>query len=253
MPTQNPILIKRYRFFTSARVILEDELFLKLLKNPHYSYITAISHHTLKVPTGVKAKHKKTINIYLDGGIDAVFAKFNDTARNEIRKTFKLEGLEFRHNDGNWEEMYALYRRFRAAKHLEQKPLSFLKPSLVFSLYWRGELISCMTCYDVFPYLRIQNIFSKLNHDDKDLRKMIGYATRRLIYEVCRYGCEHGYRLVDLASANFTDPKKAGITAFKSSFGGVVEDEYTYTYRSGPIRLLGGLYRAVFGATLSRV
>ncbi|MDP2947297.1 MAG: hypothetical protein Q8N88_04215 [Nanoarchaeota archaeon] len=63
---------------------------------------------------------------------------------------------------------------------------------------------------------------------------MISIATRRLVYEVCKYGKEHNYKLFDLGSmpADLKDKKKAGIAAFKGSFGGTLEDEYTYTYKS---------------------
>lgn len=238
MPTQNPILIKRYMFLTSARVILHDELFLDLVRKHTHAYIVGISHHALSVPASVAVKHKKTINIYLDGTIDDIFKCFNDTARNEVRRTFAMSGFSFTMNDGNYTAVYPLYRAFRIAKKLELRPLAFLKPCLLFSAYYNGELISVITCYDVFPYLRIQNIFSKLDNGDKEVRRLTGYATRRLIYEICKYGADHGHILLDMASANFTDPAKAGITQFKGSFGGRVEDEYTYTYRSPFIRFL---------------
>ncbi len=244
MATQNPIITKRFGLFTSARVILDDDLFLKLVRERAHSYIVGISHSVLIVPGDIVVKHKKTINIYLGGAFEDVFKRFNDTARNEVRRTFSMSELSFTMNDGNYAAVYPLYRAFRIAKKLELRPLTFLTPCLLVSAYLKGELISAITCYDVFPYLRIQNIFSKLDTGDKDVRRLTGYATRRLIYELCKYGNEHGHILLDMASANFTDLTKAGITQFKGSFGGKVEDEYTYTYRSPFIQFLSNIRRS---------
>jgi len=237
----NPLLYRRYLFFTSARVILNDQLFSDLVRKRACSYIVGISHHTLNLPRNVAVKRKKTINISLAGSFDDIFKHFNDTARNEIRRTFEITEFSFTVNDGNYKEVYLLYRLFRIAKKLKLRPLAFLASGLLFSAYYKSELISTITCYDAFPYLRIQNIFSKLDRGDRDVRRLVGYATRRLIYEICRYGNMQGFSLLDLASANFTNPAKAGITQFKSSFGGIVADEYTYTYRSGILRFLGGI------------
>jgi len=234
----NPILYRRYLFFTSARVVLDDRLFLDLVRERAYSYVVGISHHLLDLPRDIAVKHKKTINIYLTGKFDDIFKRFNDTARNEIRRTLGSTEFSFSLNDGNYKDAYAMYRAFRVAKKLELRPLAFLQPCLLFSAYYKGELISTITCYDVFPYLRVQNIFSKLDESNKELRRLTGYATRRLIYEIAGFGNKRGYTLLDMASANFTEPAKAGITQFKSSFGGKVEDEYTYTYRSKMVQFI---------------
>ena len=238
---ENPIVERKYLFFTSARVILNDDLFLDLVKKKAYSYIVGVSHKKLPVASDITIKHKKTINIYLEGSFDDILKKFNDTSRNEIRKTFNTEEFSFQRNDANLDAVYALYKPHRIAKKLEVRARSFLEPCLIFTAYYKNELISVITCYDAKPYLRIQNIFSKLPNGDKEFRRITGYASRRLVYELCKYGNENGYTLLDMASANFTDPGKAGITQFKNSFGGIVEDEYIYTYRRTIPRLLGNV------------
>ncbi len=149
----------------------------------------------------------------------------------------KMEGLEFTRNDGKWSEVYAMYLRHRTARNLPIHALPFLQQCILFNAYWEGALVSTITCYDAHPYLRIQNIFSKLDGDDKELRRIAGFAARRLVYEICTYGNGNGYQFLDMASANFTNPAKAGITQFKNSFGGVVSDEYTYTYKNALLRL----------------
>lgn len=241
--TINPIVERKYAFFKSARVILNDELFLHLVRDKAYSYIVGLSHQDLSVPLGVKAKHKKTSLINLKHPIDQILARFRDTTRNEVRKTFGMPEMKIVMNDARTGEMHELYRAFRKAKNLEIHYKSFLESATRFSAYYNGELIAVITVYEVPPKMRIQNIFSKIDHEDSEMRKIVGFATRRLMYDICKYGSEHGYESLDLASVNLSDPAKSGITQFKLSFGGDISDEYTYTYRSSIIQILSKLKR----------
>ena len=234
-----PFVERTYLFFRYARVILNDELLTRLIHERVYSYIVGVSHTKIAFEYNVSMRQKKTLIIPLDASLEQVFRSFNDTARNEIRRTERTPEFAFTVNDGKWDDVYALYRAHRKERGLPIHPLHFLKWGMLFNAYWKGVLISTITCYDAKPYLRIQNIFSKLAGKDKELRRITGYASRRLVYEICKYGNENGYTLLDMASANITDPAKAGITQFKSSFGGVLIDEYIYTYKSALVRLMG--------------
>lgn len=236
-----PFLERKFLFFTYARVILNDELLQRLIRDHAYSYIVGVSHKELVFNVPVAMRQKKTINIYLRKPLEEVFRGFSDTARNEIRRTETMRDLTFTKDDGNWDAVYAMYKIHRKARGLPVQKVSFLQQCMAFNAYWRGELVSTITCYDAKPYLRIQNIFSRIAGDDRELRRVTGYASRRLVYEICKFGNEGGYALLDMASANVTDPRKAGITQFKNSFGGIMEDEYTYTFKKNMPRLLGAL------------
>lgn len=240
-----PFIEQKYFFFTYARVILNDELLTRLIRERAHSYIVGISHNELNLGPAVSVRRKKTINVYLDKPFEEIFRGFNETARNEIRRTERMKELTFTVNDGKWNEVYAVYLCHRKARSLPIHPLPFLQQCMLFNAYWRGELISTITCYNAKPYLRIQNIFSSVAGDNKELRRVIGYASRRLVYEICKYGNENGYKLLDMASANITDPAKAGITQFKNSFGGILKDEYTYTYKKFLPWLFGKLKRVI--------
>lgn len=240
-----PFVERKFIFFTYARVILNDELLTRLIQKRAHSYVVGISHNKLDFGSSVSVRQKKTIIIKLDAPLEEIFRKFSDTARNEIRRTEKTGDLTFSRNDGNWKKVYALYLRHRNERGLPVHPLPFLQQCMLFNAYWKGTLISTITCYDAKPYLRIQNIFSKLAKGDMELRRVTGYAARRLVYEICKYGNKNGYRLLDMASANITDPVKAGITQFKNSFGGMLEDEYTYTHKKLLPHLFGKLRRVL--------
>lgn len=242
---KQPFIERTYFFFTYARVILDDELLRRLIREQAYSYVVGISHHVFDAGPNVSVRHKKTITIYLEKPIEELFRSFNDTARNEIRRAERMEELTFTMNDGNWNEVYAIYKAHRKARELPKHPLSFLQFALLFNAYWKGQLISTITCYDAKPYLRIQNIFSYIAESDKETRRITGYATRRLVYEICKFGSKNGYVLLDMASVNVTNPEKAGITQFKSSFGGEIVDEYTYTYKGSTARLFGNLRKII--------
>lgn len=165
--------------------------------------------------------------------MEEIFGKFNETVRNEIRRTFKTEDLYFKINDSNFEGAYELYKNFEYSQGRIPFPLSAMKGYKIFSAYYKNQLISLILYIDSFPYLRTRSICSRrLQIDNKELYKIIGYASKRLVYEICKYGKENSYRLLDLASINLTDSKKSGVAQFKSGFGGKIEDEYTYIYKS---------------------
>ncbi|TSC79442.1 MAG: hypothetical protein G01um101429_429 [Parcubacteria group bacterium Gr01-1014_29] len=236
-----PFIERKYLFFTYARVILNDQLFARLVQERAHSYIVGVSHNKLDLGPRVSVRQKKTIIIQLDTPIEDIFRKFNDTARNEVRRTERMNDLVFTRNDGKWNDVYTMYKAHRKERGLPIHPLKFLQWGMQFNAYWQGRLISTITCYDAKPYLRIQNIFSRIAADDKELRRTSGFAARRLVYELCKFGSQNGYTLLDMASANITNSAKAGITRFKSSFGGTIADEYIYTYKGAVPRLFGKL------------
>jgi hypothetical protein len=236
--TPNPVIERRYIFFRSARVILNDTLFLKLLRNKEYHFIVALSQNKISVPDQVIIKHKKTFTISLRRMPKEILQSFHDTTRNEVRRSFNMPELTITKNDEQFEKAYTLYMLFRKEKKLPVKSASFLRQAMRFSAYWNGELLAVVTCYDVPPYMRIQHIYSR-NAETKEDRNRAGLATRRLIYEVCQYGSMAGRELLDMASINMHNQKKQGITKFKLSFGGTITNEYIYTYRSPLIRFLG--------------
>ena len=227
------MLIEQQKFlFRSARVILDDSLLLRLLHEKRHAYISGISYNKLEVGSGVRIKPKKTIVISLQSDMEEVFNGYSDTVKNEIRRTFSMPELAFR-TDSDIDQAYELYRRFEERQgRTPHNEYSFRK-SKIFNAYLDGLLVSSIACYDAFPHLRVRAIYSRrLVVGDKKQYAVIGYATKRLIYGICSYGKKNGYKDVDMGSVNLTDPKKKGIAQFKSSFGGTIVDEYTYTYES---------------------
>jgi len=234
------IITKRKFFLTHVRIILDDEELKKYFREKRYSYITGLSYKQFDFGAGVAVKHKKTILISLGDTPEKILGGFHPSTRHEVRRALGDADLTIRSDDLNTDAIYQLYASFERAQGRIPHGRSIFLGSKVFGAYRDGELISAIICYDAKPILRSRANFSKrlMVSDNKDRRAVSG-ATKRLIYEICLYGRAHGYLYFDQGSVNLTDQKKKSIGEFKSSFGGELVDEYTYTYRGRILQFLG--------------
>ena len=184
---------------------------------------------------GFKLKKKQLANVYLDGTSDEILNRFTRSTRQEIQQTFNNPDLAIKINDANFDEVYRLYKNFETAQGRKPWDRASFEGVINFNAYYKGELIACVPCYDLFPYLQIRAIFSKrlsLGGQDKALYKLIGSATRRLIFEICKYGNGRNYEFVGLGSVNYSTEQKSNVADFKMFFAPRLGDEYTYTYKS---------------------
>lgn len=218
----------------SLRVLYQNEDLVTLLDKNKYDYITVISYADLGLEKeGYSLKHKKLANIALNSTIDEVLEKFARRTRQEVLSTYKITDLEFRVNDQNLKETYRLYKDFERAQGRKPWGKESFNGIINFNAYYKGELIASVPCYDVFPYLQVRAIFSKrMGETDKELYRLIGSATRRLIFEICKYGKERDYKFVGLGSVNYSTDQKSNVANFKMFFGSQLGDEYTYIYKS---------------------
>jgi hypothetical protein len=226
------IIEEKKVFFNTIQVILEDEKIPEIIAGKKYSRIILLSNSDLALPHfTVKKKTTALINLK-PNNLDDIFKTFSETTRNEIRKTAKIPELHFA-IESDKEEGFHFYQKFEYAQGRVPYARSEFDPCTLFLARYNNEPISGIFVYGTKPYLRIRSIFSKrLKVVDKELYKIIGYSTRRLMWEICQWGKAEGYESLDLASVNFNNPETANITKFKMSFGGEVVNEYTYTYRS---------------------
>lgn len=219
-------------FFKTIFIVLDGEALKKAIAGGKYSSITAISYDQLSLPD-FRVRTKTTTLIGLSGQEEDIFKKFNDTTRNEIRKSEKTAGLKIISDDKNFDGAYSLYSDFEYSRGEAPFSKKALKECVVFSAYYNNEIVSGIFVDLGKPYLRVRYIFSKrLDIDDKELYKIVSNSTRRLVWEICLWGKKNGFVSLDLASVNFKDPEVSGITKFKMSFGGDVVNEYTYIYKS---------------------
>ena len=222
------IFKKRKLFFNIIRYILEPLPNIADLKKT-YSIIYILSYEKYDLP-GFSLKYKQTPVIYLNSDIDMVMSKFNSTTRNEIRKTFddKIPGLKFIDNDVDLKNNYLLSVEFEKTQHRKPDSIKEYQGCKIFSSYYNDRLIANIICFDTGQVLRAKVICSKrLGVDNPEMQRMISYAGRRLMYNVCEYGIDNKYQMYDLGSVNFD---KKNLAKFKMNFTNDLIDEYTYTY-----------------------
>lgn len=227
--------------FRQIEVLLEDlsEKEVEALTKT-YQRVSILTHKPMNLD-GFRLRQKKTPNIYLDRSIEEVFADFRDTVRNEIRRTERLSGFEVKLPDRDYEQAYVLYRAFEFNQNRAPIGLDEFKKYFLAGAYLNGRLLSVISFYQSGEKIRVRSIFSlrlqAREMRDPELYRAIGFATKRLIFEICKYGKENGAILIDLASINLTDPAKEPIARFKSGFGAKIEEEYQYIYVSNIMRL----------------
>lgn len=223
-----PILGFRY-----ARVmadhILPDEI-EKLKKS--FNYLFVVTYDNDPPPGSFNIQKRQAFVIDLTQGIKIVFDNFKKNTRNEIRRAENDPTLSFVLNDNNWKVAYSRYKKFEQARNWMPMLKTEFKRSILFSAYYRGDIISGIACYGHNSILRVNKIFSIRNHNTyTDLSAaVIGYASRRLIYDVCQYGIENNYTRLDLGGVNFTSSSKIGISKFKQSFGGILQNTCVSRY-----------------------
>jgi lipid II:glycine glycyltransferase (peptidoglycan interpeptide bridge formation enzyme) len=236
------IIESRKFFFKGARIILNDEELKRILYEGKYSYVTGISYQgDLQLP-GMSVKTKKTSIIKLSNRTaEEIFRDFSDTTRNEIRRTEHMEDFTCMLPDEEGKDgIYALYQKFEKKGNRQVRRREYFRKSIFGGAYFKERLCAAVIVYDAHPSLRVNAIVSDVSGVTE--RKYISYATRRLVWELIGHGIEHGYQGVDLGGINIVDPLKSGITAFKTSFGGDIVDEYTYTYKSRLFRYANSFF-----------
>lgn len=213
--------------FRRVRVVHDDAAFLVARRRGGWTSLVLISFSKLFSYPYMRVREKRTLVVDVMKDDDALLASFSDTCRNEIRRTFRDDALRFEQGVQDMRAVMRLYRAFRKAKKLPVHGTSYFEGSLMFRAYLNGKLVSVVTAYEG-KCARVQHIFSA-SVTDKETKNRIAYASRRLLYECMKYARDHESSSVDLAGINVTRSEKAGITAFKRSFGGEEVPEYTYT------------------------
>lgn len=224
----------------AARFLVEQpsQLDLELLKS-RYQYIYIMTYAAHDFP-GFRATEKKTPIIDLTRHSNEIFQHFNAATRNQIRKLDGVDGWEFKVPDADSKASYAFYKRSKNKDGVVTELGREFRDCAFFSAYYQNELLVSISCYDTGKLLRVKtitNIRKELGEDSK----LVGYATRRLVWDICRMGTAQGYEKLDLGIVNLTDPSKAGITRFKMGFGGEIVDTYIYQYETALFRSLRNL------------
>lgn len=211
------------------RVLTEDmnSEDLERLKQTSW-YLFLVSYQPIKSLKGFRIDEKNAVIIDLTTPLESIFQKFKSNTRKEIRHIERNPDVSFRRLDPNIDEVFQCYANFEKLRGWRPALKEEIRNSLIFSASRGGKVIAGITCYHHRNLLRVGKIFSeRLSSNDETLDSaLIGQATRKLVWEICQYGKENNFKMLDLAGVDFSDPVKVGITRFKQSFGGEVQTVY---------------------------
>ncbi len=210
-----------YHRFLAKTVVPEDTLPLK--NKFDYSFIVAYEHFT---DPDYHCIDKNACVIDLSMGAEAAFANFNSTSRNEVRRSEKISELTFTtgYETFGFDTFFEFHKNCEHDRDWFPVPPDELKNSLLFSASFNGMLIAGMSCYTHENFIRVGRIFSnKRSKKSEVLTNLVyGCASKRIVYEICKYGAANGFSQLDLGGVDLNDPAKSGISQFKLSLGSKV-------------------------------
>jgi hypothetical protein len=191
-----------------------------------------MSIEPLNLPGLVEAKGKTGL-ISLEGTLEEVASRFRKTVRNEISRTYRDPGLTFKNSPNITDTGYALLSEFFKARGMASFPRDTYEGCVEFLAFADGEAVSGILLYPSSPVPMIAAIFSKRRLvADQEYYKRIGFAGKRLMEEVCKWGMERHMKSVDLSSLDPDSTSVPGITEYKMSFAPQIVDRYIYSYTS---------------------
>lgn len=196
-----------------------------LKKKYHYIHIYSFEKENLP---GYDVKTQRTPIFDLSEDLGGIFRKFNDTCKKHIRRGERNADLTLAVPDNNVDASYALYKRIKNQEGARPDIKREFKNNLFSNAYVNGEMIVTMSFYDNGEVTRAKHIASLRKEMGEDA-KIVAHASRRLNWEVIKWGKANGRKFFDLGGVT-DDWDKAGIREFKKSFGGTEVDMHIYRY-----------------------
>lgn len=189
-----------------------------------FDYVFAVCYGACHA-RNFETEQKNACVIDLTNGAENAFSNFHATSRNEVRRSEKIENLQFQSGAGvDFESYFLFYKTCENARAWFPVPEAELQNSLVFSAFFEGQPISGMSAYAHEDRLRVGRIFSlkRANSDKRLNNSLFGCAAKRIVFELCKFGADKGYKTLDLGGLDLQRPAKAGIAKFKLSLGGQI-------------------------------
>lgn len=206
-----------------------------------YSRITIMSLTRLELPD-FKEGVGKTGLIELNEDVEIVASRFRKTVRNEISRTYRDPGFSIKISPDITDDGYALLDTFFKARGMKSFPRSTYRGCVEFLAYIDRMPVSGVLLYPSAPVPEVAAIFSKrrVTEDFEDYKR-VGYAGKRVMLEVCRWGIERGMKAIDLSSLDPDSITVPGISEYKLSFAPTIVPRYTYEYTSPMFRVFENL------------
>lgn len=192
-------------------------------------YVFAYSLADLGEVDGYQREVKATQLIRLDGTEDEVFAGLNKNNRYKVRRSFRDEDIEVVVDDPSRDSALSFYQDVKRADGVIPDIEEDFDSVLWINAYQTGSILSSTCWFDSGEVLRAKHIISTRKAEEAD-SALIGRLTRRLFWEACVYGLEHGHDFVDLGGVDIATEAKSGVADFKRSFGGDTVDVFVYRH-----------------------
>jgi hypothetical protein len=212
------VKINNFRFHRSLMKFVDANLTESFKTDFDYSFIISYSDFH---DNDYQIINKNALIIDLTEDIDVIFSKFSSTNRNEIRRSKKIEGLNFQIGVENFEKFYEFYSECEHDRNWLPIPKEELLESKIIYASYNGIPISGMTSYIDGNYMRLGRIFSLKRSIVMEQPNLIyGSASKRIVFDFCKIAKELGLVSLDLGGVDLSTEEKSGITKFKMSFGG---------------------------------
>lgn len=194
------------------------------------SYIHIYAYKKAGLPD-FRMRIQPTYIIDLTKSEGEIFSGFNETCRKHIRRAERNSDLGFTALDGDFYASHSFYKKFKVADGAIPDIKKEFVNCLFFNAYYKGKMLVSMSFYDNGVVLRAKHAASPRKEMGEE-SKIVAHASRKLIWEVCKWGRSHGRKKFDLGGLNFADSAKAGINEFKRSFGGDLAEVYIYKHET---------------------
>lgn len=214
-----------------------DLLKLNELKK-NFRCVFCYSYKKLDV-SGWEERVQKTPIIDLSKNLEEIYAGFRRDTKAGIKKSEDIKGLRLKIPDDDFVASYKFYKKIKLKDGVNPDIKSDFKNCLFFNAYSKGRLFVSMSFYNNGVSLRSKHTVSLRKEMGSD-SKVAAWATRRLVWEICKYAKSRGILKLDMGGVNFDDKEKSGLVDFKLSFGGEIKEIYSYRYETA---IFGGARR----------
>lgn len=213
-----------YGRFTSFS--FTDEEIKSLSQGLDYSFFA--SNERLPIDTGLEIIEKQSAWVKILQNQEDQIASFQATCRNEVRRSLRSTEISIEVNNTPIDELFKFHKQCETDRNWFPIPPQELESSVVICVRYLDELIAGMTAYYFKDFLRVGRIFSsRKSIKYKDLQQVVfSSASRRVVYELTRWGFQNGFRYLDLGGVTLKEESKSGITKFKLSFGSEIIPMY---------------------------
>jgi hypothetical protein len=179
-------------FLRYARFLSDDVSGIDLgLLEKKYAYVSIYSFFEFQ-KKGWNVRAQQTPVIDLRKSEEELFSQFHRDAKAGVKKSSETGGLDFKIPDKNARDSYAFYKIVKHQDGAKPDIEREFTNCVYFNAYYNGRILVTMSFYDNGRIFRSKHIAS-LRKQNKELSKLAGHASRRLIWEIIKYGKKNGY------------------------------------------------------------